>query len=233
MRRLLVALLALASSVAFAGGRLPQLGFPVSYGGASITLVQTATPVYTATSGTPTITINSVASGDFLVLLVDGGGNTPTLSTPTDTNGTLQTAIAYNAANPGMGIYYEPSAASGTHTFNLTFSSSLNTVLYVAEFSSAVTGFDKASAIASGSSVSPLSASITPAANGELLIGLINAASTPTISSWGSPLVEQQSDASGPSSAWAWAVQPTAGSVSASATLSVSEPWVAAIAAFN
>lgn len=232
LRRFLAgAFLACIASLALAG-TLPQLGSPVSYSSGSITLVQTATPVRVVSATTSSISITPSGTNDLLVFMVAtsvGGG----ALTITDSNGTLQTAQAYVSHSPGIGTYFVPTAASGVHTLNVTFAASSNIVLFAAEFSSAATGFDQASVMATGSSVSPLSASITPAAGGELVIGLISVNGTSTYSGWGSSLVQQQGPTSSPASAWAWVVQGSATSASASATISPTNSWAAEISAFN
>jgi hypothetical protein len=115
-------------------------------------------------------------------------------------------------------------------------SGNANLELYAAEYSGLSTSapFDISSAIAGGSSVSPASASITPAGNNELLIGfVVIAGGSITFSSWGSSLTQVDTQAGGPSGAWAAFTQTTGTAGSASATASTSGFWIAVAAFFK
>jgi hypothetical protein len=209
------------------------LGFS-SFAHAAITLVQ-HTSTRCAAATTCAVTLSGVAAGN--AILVFPAGAPAVLSSLVDTNGTVSTAKAWN--NPsgvGAGLYYVSNTASGTHALTLTMGTSGNLELYAAEVSGLSTSapFDIASAVASGSSVSPASASITPAGNNELLVGFISiAGSSVTFSAWGSSLTQVDTQAGGPSSAWASVVQTTGTSGSASATASASGNWVAVAAFFK
>ena len=197
----------------------------------AVTLVQHSN-VRCASATTCAITISSVASGDTLIAFV--AGTFATFTSLVDSNGTVSTGVAWaNLTTVGAGIYYVLDTASGTHTLTLTAASG-NLEILVAEYSGMPTSgaFDVGSAVAHGSSATPASASITPAGNNELLVGLLDVAgASVTFSGWGSSLTQVDTQPGGSSSAWAAVVQTTGVSGSASATASASANW-SAVAAF-
>lgn len=203
----------------------------------AIILVQHPTPVRCATATTCAITLSGVASGD-TILVFPGTGSNLAFSSLTDTNGTVSTCRAWaNNADGGAGIYYVSNTASGSHTITLTVTSSGNLEIYAAEYSGMPTSgaCDTSSAVATGSTFNPTSASITPAGNNELLVGfIVVASSSVTFGSWGSSLSQVDTVTGGPSSAWAAFVQSTGTSGSATATPSGSNAnWVAVAAFFE
>jgi len=205
----------------------------------SVTLVQYANFAQ-ATAVTCSISLDGVLSGDFLILIVSTSGTSDVdLSSIVDSAGTVETAIAYAPTSsnsiPGVGVYFVPAAAAGTHTFTATFAASTAVTLAAIEFDSTVLGFDLASAVATRRSTSPTSASILPSASEELLFGVIDLHGAPSgtnVVTWDSPLVSGQQGAYDPYVAWAWIQQGTAASVAASGT-APSDYWSAAILAFK
>jgi hypothetical protein len=225
LKRLLLALLALLPLAAHAG----------------IALVQNAQNRCASTT-TCSITLSGVASNDLIDIYVVSNTTAQTLSSIADSNGTVSTAVAYTDEEPGSGqyagagVYYVTAAASGTHTFTVTFGATANIMLYAAEWSGAATSsvLDSASPIGSGVGDSSSSSSISPSANGELVLGFANVgAVSATISSWGSGLTQDDSNNSGPSTAWAYIVQTSASSASASYTNNGGAAWTAIVVAFK
>lgn len=212
--------------------RLLPLLFALFCASAHAALVQ-HTSTRCASTTTCAVTLSGVASSDAIIIFPSGtatGG-----ATVTDSNGTVSTARGWSVpSSVGAGVYYVANTASGTHTITLTTTSG-NLELYAAEYSGLATApFDLSSAIASGSGLSPASASITPAGNNELLVGfVVIAGSSVTFSSWGSSLVQVDTQAGGPSGAWAAFTQTTGTAGSASATASASGNWVAVAAFFK
>lgn len=208
---------------------------------AAITPTSNIASTRCAAASTCSITLpSSVTAGDAIVVFPATGGATTSLSSLVDSNGTLTAARAFQSLSgsnsQGVGIYYECGAASGTHTITLTVGAGTNLELFAREYSGTATSscFDVSSAVATNGtqSTSPTSASITPAGGNELLVGIINSAGASiTFSGWGSSLSQVDTQAGGPSTAWANVVQTTGTAGAASATLSASEYW-AAVAAF-
>ncbi len=203
----------------------------------SVTLIQYA-KFAQATATTCSISLDGVLSGDFLILIVSTNTANADLSSVVDSAGTAETALAYTATSsgviPDVGVYFVPAAAAGTHTFTATFAASTEVTLAAIEFDSTVLGFDLASAVTTGNSASPASASILPSASDELLFGVIDLNGAPGANAvtWDSPLVSGQQGAYDPYVAWAWIQQGTAASVAASGT-APSGYWSAAILAFK
>lgn len=191
-----------------------------------------------ATATTCTVALSGVANTDLLVVYVVSNATGQTLSSDSDSNGTVSAAVAYSstANNIGAGVYYVTSAASGSHTFTFTFGLSSNIELFAFEFSGAATTspFDLASVLATGTGTSALSASITPSGSNELVLGFANAGGSGyTFSGWGSSMTQQDSLSTGPSAGWADVVQTTATSAHALYTLSASITWTAVVVAFK
>lgn len=112
----------------------------------------TITNVQSTTSATTSITLNGVAAGNTLVLLVGWYRDTGTdavFPTPTDSNGTVAVATSpapaddsLNAHDMGAAIFYVTNANAGTHTFTLN---AVNNHATLVEFSNmAVASFDVA-----------------------------------------------------------------------------------------
>lgn len=204
----------------------------------AVTLVQSATPINNSSNST-TISLTGVASGDTLIFLATNAGQ-PTFSSVSDSLGnTVSTAVAYTcqSGGPCLGVYYVQNASAGSHTITFTTTgTSSGGGYYLTEYSGLATSgvFDKASAVATGSGTSISTASITPASNGELLYGpIIQAFGGATFTSYTNGFTQQQTENSGPSSAWASVVQATAASVNFGATASAANVWESAIVAFK
>jgi hypothetical protein len=208
--------------------------FASGFAHGAITLVQ-HTSTRCAASTTCAVTLSAVAAGDTIVIFPSGA--IASFTSLADTNGTVSQARLWNGTGTvAGGLYYVMNTASGSHVITLTVATGVNLEVYAAEVSGLSTSapLDVASAVANGSSVSPASASITPAGNNELLVGfVVIAGSSITFSSWGSSLTQVDTQAGGPSGAWASVVQTTGTSGSASATASTSGNWVAVAAFFK
>lgn len=204
----------------------------------SVALVQKAAFTSAEPGTSLSITLNSVTAGNFLLCGFFTDAVITTLSSIVDSNGTPQTALAYASAtvstSPAMGVYYEPSAAAGTHTFTGTTAASTDIVMIAAEFSGGISSVDVVSPVANGVGTAISSANITPSQNNDFLFGIALAHGAPSsISGWGAPLVAAQSGAYQPYVSWAWAQQGTAVAVATSATVSATSYWAAAILSFK
>lgn len=183
-----------------------------------------------------TVALSGVAADDTL-MVIPCGYTTP--STPTDSNGTVSTAFGYASGGTdgaGVGIYYVNAAAAGTHTFTVNFGTAGNgNAVIAAEFSGlAATPFDKASTLNYGSGSSASSGSITPASNGELLLGAVmGVGSDITFSSWTNGFTLGGSNLTDTGCAFAYYVQSAAASIDVGVTLSPTTQWVSGLAAFT
>lgn len=76
------------------------------------------------TTSTMSVALTGVAMGNLLVIEVSAYANTSTAPAPTDSNGTVSTAVAATGEPLGAGdysitgIFYVQNAASGAHTFS-------------------------------------------------------------------------------------------------------------------
>lgn len=182
------------------------------------------------------VALPSVVSGHLITLQIVYESN-GTLSSLIDSNGTLSSCVTLAGTSfSKAGIYYETSAAAGSHTLTATVSTSGAIRLYAAEYS----GTDPsgacyaATAVATGTSASPATASLTPTETGDLAIGIVNyGGAGTTVSSWGSPLAQVDDFVGNGGSAWADAVLASTSAVNASATLSASAAWATAFALFK
>ncbi|MGC8517892.1 MAG: hypothetical protein ACP5P4_05105 [Steroidobacteraceae bacterium] len=205
----------------------------------SASLVQYSTYTEAEPGTSVAVTLSGVTAGNFLVVCTATDTDIVSLSSLTDSNGTPQTALAYApqvAGNtPSAGIYFVPAAAAGTHTFTATFSASVDCGIFAAEFSGGATGLDVVSPLANASSGTAVtSASITPTQNGDLLFGVMAAHDAPSSITWNAgSLTNISGGGFQPYATFGWLAQSTAAAIAASGTLSSSDPWGAAIAAFK
>lgn len=202
-------------------------------------IVQSATGHGTST--TCAVTLNSVAAGDAIIWHGFAGTASPSFVSIADSSGNTVSAVPGVGwtTNPSpaesFGAYYVQNTSSGTHTITLTVSASETSTCAASEWSGLATSgvADVASTIkftASSSSVS--SNSITPSANGELVMFLVGQESNLTYSAYNNSFVQQYSSAAMPTVVAASEIQATAAAISGAATSSAAASYATVVAAF-
>jgi hypothetical protein len=200
---------------------------------ASSHLVQAAAPAFVKSSsllpGTTSSNITPVNAGDSLLVEVFGSG----AGTWGTTTSSVGSTVVQDVNTAHFAIYRVASCSNSSQDFTIGetgFGQIYSIVVEVSNLGS----FDKATAEASGSSVSPLTNSLTPSNNDSYLVAqILTSAGLVSFSSWTNSFTQNQTYTGGPSMADAHLVQ-TSGpaSVNAGATLSGSEPWMAELAAY-
>ncbi len=201
-------------------------------------LAQAVTPSWVKSttidvSGTSPLTSNSIipaTAGDTLIVDVwaTGGG---TFGTPTNS---LGSTVVQDVTTAHFEYLRVLSCASGSQTFSIPFTGFTAVFASVKEITPAVI-LDQAATENSGSSVNPLTNSLTPSQNNEFFLATVKTISGAiTFSSWTNSFTQDRQSVSGPSLADAYLVQ-TSGptSVNAQVTISTSEPWFAMLAAYE
>ncbi len=104
-----------------------------------------------------------------------------TASVPTDTQTLTYTDITVDASQSTgkMGVYCAPNATGGADTITQTYGGTIqvsgqNALVFYVDGTATVSPVDVVSAAGTGSSTAPLAPSITPAANGELVLGVMS-----------------------------------------------------------
>lgn len=211
-------------------------------------LVQFVAGVGNNGSTTNAITITGVTAANELIVPIANCGGTSISSVVDSAGGTVSNALPIGPGTGGtcggtgtqsVALYYEQNAASGTHIFTVTFSSSDASVIGVGEFSGTPTSssLDVAASPNTDNSFSSVAAanSITPAATGELLIYLtdeIGDANT-CPSTYNSSLSQIDCSAHVVTMAWAYAVVSGTSAQTATGTYGGNVSWGAGAALFK
>lgn len=209
---------------------LPSLAFALS-----------ATPVQVAhghaTNGVCAVTLASSVTANDTIITFAGSAGAVNLTSVGDNLNSVTIVKAWTANGTpasSLGMYYIPTASSGSHTITYTLVSSANITCFAAEYPPVV--LDQAGTINFVlTSTAVASNPITPLANGELLIfGFTQGGSSLTYGTYNNIFVQQDlENASGPSGAWASEIQATATSISGGATSSTAGTFGAEIASFE
>lgn len=211
----------------------------------SITPVQVAHfPVNGAASVSGSL--SNVANGNTVVAILavqHGAGGTYTLNSISDTAGALTAIQAFELAQiqsgiyAGIGVYVLPSSATGTHTVAAAFSVNVTGDLFLVEvpLGGSPTADVSSPALRNTAQVSVVTNSITTESAGDFVIAVFIAETTGlTYSAWTNSFTLGDSDNSTSSStAWGYLPQPSAGAITAGATLSSAIPSIAGIVALT
>lgn len=201
---------------------------------ASITLVQTATASSVfATSNSVTFS-SAVSTGDVVGVMVDSAyGTGQCVTAPTATDSASDTAIAatawnVSASNWCTGVYlFVVSAGSSSFKITVTYTSSANIALLAFDYSGVNTSAPidgSATAWSTGTGTAVSTGSLTPGQTGDEQLAFLITGNPVTISGWSGSLTQAAIFAITPQVALADASVSTA-AVTASATLSSSQPW--------
>jgi hypothetical protein len=175
-----------------------------------------------------TIALASVAAGDCITL--EPSWNVAEAPTSViDSNGTPTLAGTFgSSASPSQGIYYEGSAAAGTHTFTLTVPTAASFQLWAQEWPSNVTCVLDGStpSVLTGNSATVASNSITPSVSGDLALFFANTfLASITMSSWANGFTVGATNGSNFTSGWAYQTYASVSPLSGGVSLSTGGAW--------
>jgi hypothetical protein len=203
---------------------------------AGISLVQHVERDGGTTASTSVAFAAGNTSGNFIAVAVRGGKPDRTL-TVSDTSGNVYKQAAWfnNGADDTVGLYYAENVAAGSNTVTVATSNPITLRISLLEYRgvAAANSLDGVRT-AAGQSGSPSSGAITTTANGDLLIGVLSVADV-TNPTAGSGFALEAAVPALPNAKLVVqdAVQATAGGATAAATMSASDLWGIAIAAFK
>lgn len=203
---------------------------------AAIALVQHTMTHFAATTSASVSFGSNVTAGNGIVIGIALHDSETITITDTLTN-TILTAQALNGSgNRYVAYYYVQSSTGGADTVNISWATSSSGLLGIAEYSHGGTGlaFDAAATIASGTSTTPTSNSVTPAVSGELAVAIFGTGSANVNNAWTNGFT-QRDVWSGVTISGAWADQILASTaaISTSDTLTSSQSWTMGLALFK
>src|SRR5258706_368115 len=176
-------------------------------------------------------------TGDLIVVAVLAGTAGEGFSI-TDSNRTAyRKAVQYDVRVDGdtLGLFYAENVAGGANAVTVSATMQDNLRFVILEYSGVATANSlDATAAAQGTSTSPNNANSVTTANGDLLLGAVMTAAAANFSA-GNGYITEASVPTEPGTRLMVEdqVQSTAGAASASASLSASDKWGAALAAFK
>jgi hypothetical protein len=224
-------LLALQNAIFFSSNQKPVTSIAlvqknqISYGGSGVT------------SGTATFTSNNV-SGNFIAVPIRSGNYVGSTFAVTDSQGNTYHETpncgSDSVEDNGVCIFYAMNIAAGANTVTVTQTNTTSLSIVILEYSGIATSSAlDVSAGANGASTAPNSGNATTTVNGDLLIGDIASNVNQTFSAGPGYTIEEVVNTSFPRMAVEDQVQSAAGVSNASMTLSTSDDWAAAFAAFK
>jgi uncharacterized repeat protein (TIGR01451 family) len=202
-------------------------------------------PVQQAGRDAGTTTSGSLAfpqantAGNFIAVAIRAGRQGQSF-TVTDTRGnTYRRALQVNETldTVTLGVYYAENIAGGVNTVTVSDTLTGGTLRFsIFEYSGIATSnaLDGTPVMAEGTSGTPSSGSITTSAAGDLIFGMVSTADNATYTAGSGFTLEQQVPGVGAAKlAVVDRIQPAAGAIAATATISPSQAWGAAVAAFR
>jgi concanavalin A-like lectin/glucanase superfamily protein/galactose oxidase-like protein/Big-like domain-containing protein/IPT/TIG domain-containing protein len=211
------------------------VNFTVTAPPAAITLVQHASVDAGSTNSTTLAFAASNTAGNWIGV-VARASNSGQVFNVSDSHGNIyKKAVQLNETVDGttVAIYYAENITVGPNA--VTVSDSIGGTLRIAIFEYAGVAFVNSLDVfssAQGTSAAPATAAVTTTKNGDLLLGAISTANPATFAAGTNFTIRERVPASGSKLAAEDRVQATAGSATASATLSASDNWGAVLAAF-
>jgi hypothetical protein len=214
------------------------VNFTVTSSGAPITLIQhTSKDAGLTSSSSLAFTTNNTA-GNFIAVVIRAGKPSQVFTVSDSRGNTYRQAIQFNEFADGetIGIFYAENIAAGSNTVTVSDTISGQTLRFaILEYSGIMSANSlDVTAVTSGSGTSPNSGNATTLSSGDLLLGEIATADTPVFTA-GSGYKIEEAVPSQPNAKLIVEdmIQASAGTASASASLSVSEIWAAGLAAFR
>jgi hypothetical protein len=215
------------------------VNFSVTSGSGNIALVQhTSIDAGTTTSASlPFASANT--AGNWIAVCIRAGNSTAETFTITDTKGnTYQQAYQF-ATSPSaivFALYYAENIKAGANTVTVSDTASGPLRFAILEYTGVATSnsLDAVPAVTQGTSSLPNSGTLTTAANGDLLLGMVVTPNGDNFTAGTGYTIENSVPALPAAKLIVEdQIQPQAGPASASATLSPSDNWGAGLAAFR
>jgi hypothetical protein len=229
---------ATTGNVVVTAGGIASNGVPFTVNASSsFKLVQHASKdAGTTTSASLAFTSNN-AAGNFIAVVIRAGRSGQVFTVSDSRGNTYKKAITFNmTVDPNtMGIYYAENISAGANTITVSDTISGTLRFAIMEYSGVATlNSIDATAVSQGTSVSPNSGTATTSLSGDLLLGEIVTADPATFTS-GTGYQIQDFVPAEPNTKLVTEdqLQTVVGSASATATLSASDPWGAALVAFK
>jgi hypothetical protein len=228
---------ATAGNVVVTVGGVASNGVPFAPGTAStVTLVQHANrDAGTTTSSTLAFSAAN-AAGNFLAVAIRAGQQAQTFTVSDTLGNTYRQAVRFSETVDAatIAIFYAENVAGGSNTVTVADSVTGGSLRFaIFEYSGvATTNSLDVAVTAEGTGTAADSGTATTTANGDLVIGLAALANGATVTA-GAGFVVQEQVASPAKLAVEDLRQATAGPIAAAATLSPSDDWGAAVAAFR
>ena len=177
------------------------------------------------------------AAGNFIAVAIRAG-RTGQVLTVTDTRGnTYRKAVQLDETsdNTSLALYYAENIGGGANTVTVATSIAGGTLRFAVLEYAGVAPASSLDAVASArdTSAAPNSGPVTVTTAGELLIGLVTTANPSTPTAGAGFAIQERVPTAGVKLLVEGSVQPTPGSVSASAALSSPDVWGALIATFR
>jgi|GEM_PF-5385377 len=208
-------------------------------GAAGITLVQKASSTVTSAASLTTAFPSAVTSGNLIVVTIASWPNAPTNVTDTVGNAySLAGAVTTDGGGAKTSIYYAKNITGGTDSVKVSTASGTEITVDVAEFAGAdPTSPLDATAGGSGNSTAPSSGSMSPAASGELIVGVSTHDAQNTVTSAGTGFTMVANPIDNPlnnqPAAMEYQVQAVAAPIAAAFTLGTADNWGARGATFK
>ena len=179
---------------------------------------------------------SSTSAGGWIGVVIRAGAQSEAF-TVTDTNGnTYRKAFQLNQTGDQdtLAVFYAENIAAGANTITVADTISATLRFAILDTGVATSNSLDVTVFAQGQSASPNSSNATTSSNGDLLLGAIMTANPASFSAGSGYTIEESVPAEPSAKLIAEdQIQTTAGSVSASATLGVSDFWAAGVAAFR
>src|SRR5258708_4388205 len=205
---------------------------------ASITLVQHTSRDAGSTTTSSLSFVSPNTGGNWIAVCVRGGGSTSQVFTLADSNGnTYHSAlqVGVTAGGYSFAIIYDESIKGGANTITVSDTVAGPFRFAILEYSGVATSNSlDATAVTQGNSTSPNSGSLSPTANGDLLLGAIVTQNPAALTAGTGYTIEERVPAEPNTKLIAEdQIQTTAGLASAGASLAAADNWGAGLAAFK
>ena len=202
----------------------------------AITMVQ-HTSRDAGTTNSATLAFPGVnTAGNFIAVIIRTSQNGQVF-TVSDTRGnTYRQALQFNETLDltTLAIYYAENIAGGTNTVTVSDTLGGTMRLAILEYAGVATANAlDGTATAQGISAIPNSGALTTTANGDLIVGMVSTANPATFTAGSGYTIQERVPASGSKLMVEDRLQATPGSVNVTGTLSASDTWGAAAAAFR
>jgi len=215
------------------------VNFTVTTTSANIALVQHRNIDGATSTSVALAFANNTTAGNFIAVGIRGGLSSSQVFTVSDSNGnTYHQAfqLGFNVTSVTFALYYAENINGGPDTITVTQSVAGPLRLAILEYSGVATSnsLDATPVVTQGNSINPGSGNLTTGASGDLLLGIIVTTNSETFTPNSGYTIEESIPAAPNTKMIAEdALQNTAGTVSAGATLSGADNWGAGLAAFR